>query len=310
MVVELAGKDLKEVLPGPYTFQTYYCQRPVPKGLEGALRELSGDTISMALGYGSVFSRAASPDSVPDVLLLSPDAMDFHWAKKRPSVFPILQFALNRLGPNYYQEKIELDSGMQRVKYGVIGEQEFIAHAQGGRYDSELAGRGRGKLYTAGRIQKAILVPIIKPEDSRQRHMIDRAINQARIDGVWLSLGLLPEKFTFDDLARTYVSLSYRADVRVEKKDKVDTLLRNNWVEYQSMLLPILSEFISSGILASHSPEVFQKHISPPKQDVEDWLKKCRRTAFMINYLKNPMTFGLMDGLLYAFAKARRSIQG
>lgn len=154
-------------------------------------------------------------------------------------------------------------------------------------------------------------MPIITPKNPNDKHAIDLAINQARIDGVWLSLGLLSDKFTFDDLARTYVGLSYMADVRVEKKGKSQSLLENNKREYEEMLTPILEEFVRTGILGvSPDGSDYQKYISPSWQEVDNWLRECRKTAFLTNYLKNPLTFGLMEGILYALAKVRRVRRG
>ena len=202
---------------------------------------------------------------------------------------------------------MEVDGIRKGIKIGVIGHDEFLKHARGSMPYAMESGEGKGFLYLAGRLQKAALVPIVSNANEAEQAQIDQAINQARIDGVWLTLGLMPNRFTFDQFANQYVGLSYLADRRVEKASKPKDLLYGSYEDYKAMFTPILDEFRRNGIISGERSGIFEKQKSLPEDAVREWLRKSGKHAFEVNFFQNPLTFGLGTGIWYGIAKIRRA---
>jgi hypothetical protein len=214
---------------------------------------------------------------------------------------------LNRFGFNFYQTEITDGGSKFPVKLAVISRDNFIKGCNGTLAAKEKAGIGAFGFYVAGRMQKVALHPLYKGREN-QTVEIETAINNARIDGLWFSLGLLKDSFTFDELLRTYVSLSYRSDVRIEQRGKVEKIIAAGLADYRNMLYPLLDQFILNGLLTKTEDGKFLKLESPSKQETyrRIWSIKARTT--LINYLKNPASAGLLRGLGYAFQKIVRAI--
>lgn len=153
--------------------------------------------------------------------------------------------------------------------------------------------------------RKPPLSPLYKREDE-STVAVESAINTARIDGIWFAMGLLEQKFSYDELLHMYVSLSYKADVRIEKKGKVELLIDRSQDDYAAMLKPIIDSFIENSLIVSGDGG-FEKAISLPRKEVIRRLKQLRTMTFVTNYLKNTLTAGLANGLYYALQKIIRS---
>lgn len=311
---EILWDDKTLELPRPGSLPTFYPSRSrslkAYPGIISELQLIGEGQMSTAWGYGSSHTGESS-NSLIDVLIVVDDPNSFHQANKdsRPKDYdpvtgiPALQAWLNRFSPNFYPSEVLIDGEPRGIKYGVIGLEDFLLQARSG-----LRGReGCSHLYTAGRLQKAMLVPYILDADPFTRRNIDIAINQARIDGVWLALGLLPEQFDRESLMRKYVGLSYAADVRVEKEDKIDLLINQSRAEYDEMMDDLLGAFTAEGILEQTGEDEFRKRFSLPEAEVKAWLAESAKYSFKINYLKNPMTYGPIRGLEYSLAKLRRA---
>src|SRR3989344_7788546 len=253
---EILWKASDTVLPGADSFPAFY---PSPEhalqkypGLVPALESLGGNQLSTVLGYGSSFNGESAGDSWLDFLVVVQDAEQFdrqNQARRPKDYSPPFGWRfeswLQRFSPNYKHSELSLDQGTKKIKYMVLGIDDFLTQASAGlRHRGGLA-----HLYTAGRLQKAMLVPFILDEDPARRSQIDTAINQARIDGVWLAMGLLPEYFDYNNLLRTYVGLSYAADIRVEKANKVNLLIEQSQQEYARMMGDLIGAFVRTEVL-------------------------------------------------------------
>lgn len=309
----LSRKSPKLRIVKPDRFRTFYSPKPEISGLEEGIRRIGGGHIELALGYGSFFSGVASGDSIPDVLLSVRNPWRFYQfiASERDVKLgtirdPGFHALWNTHKVNFYLGEVNLDGSKQDIKIGVIGHSEMLKHARGGMPGNK---DGKGKLYLAGRLHKAVLAPILNETTPSAQQEIDLAINQARIDGVWLALGLLPRYFEFKDLTKTYVNLSYAADRRVEKANKAQSLLDNNEEYYRQMLYPILNAFKDCGIVQRTDSKsvIFEKRMSLTEEDVRKWLKESGTHAFIVNFFENIWTMRPFKGALYGLAKARRS---
>lgn len=183
----------------------------------------------------------------------------------------------------------------------------MVKHARGGRPD---VSEGKGGLYLAGRMQKAMFPTLVDNATSEEQERIDLSFNRARIDGIWLALGLLSCYCTFDEIAEKYVNLSYAADKRVERANKSQSLLEKNYEYYEQMLRPILTCFVNKGIIepVAERVDLFEKKISLAKGDIEKWLKECSKDALKVNIGFNIWTMGPFNGLGYEAEKVKRII--
>ena|SRR6266700_7382229 len=192
---------------------------------------------------------------------------------------------LNRFGFNFYQSSIPTEEGDLRIKYGVISAANFIKGCNGTLEEKEETGAGKFGLYVAGRMQKVALRSLHDRNDEQNKQLadIEAGINTARIDGVWLAMGLQDKRFTFDQLLTDYVSLSYRADIRPERTDKIPTLIEMGKADYQRMLDPIIQDFRDQNLITQYEDGGFEKMHSLSKEQVERRLKKIKQRTFIIN---------------------------
>lgn len=246
-----------------------------------------------AYAYGSFFN-GESKKSRPDFMLFVDDPKEFFRGHKRFSWW--LQTRMNTISPNFYPGRMEIDGQLRGIKYAIIGYENFIQLIE------------RGSLYTEGRFQKAAVVPLIRDTDDPRQANLDTAINIARFRGAWTTLAFVPKRFNYDQFAQEYVNLSYRADVRVEKKDKARIILDQSPEDYETMLGDILNAFVEAGILGKDQ-DSYEQRLTPDKKEVNALIWKSKFYAFGINYIKNWITFGPIKGLLYAGAKVLRSLE-
>jgi len=203
---------------------------PVSPSLESAashLQERYGKHIAALLAYGSQLFGRTRRGSAYDfwVIVKNPaafhqDNAEFYRSSLTVSSTPEKQITLNQAGPLFYS----LQSGDMEIKIGVLGE-------------AELAKLCRGKWWTVkGRMQK----PLKKFSSTRT---VDDAILAARREAVACGVNLVPKEFTFKELLRQIVSLSYRAEIRPEAKNaKINAITESSHTELKEIYLPLLKE--------------------------------------------------------------------
>ncbi len=297
----------------PDSFPTFYSPKQEIPGLAEGIRKIGGDTIEMALGYGSTFSGVGAKDSLMDILLVVRNpglfysrATEANNLKLGTLNSPAFHTVWDLIKTNFHLGTIDLEGKPHGVKLGILDHHEFIRQARGG-----LPGVSNSKdyLYLAGRLHKAVLSPVIVDTTPREQQEIDLAINQARIHAAWLTLGLIPRYFEFDQFAEKYTNLSYAADGRVEKKGKSKSLLNNNYPLYQEMLSPILDRLIEFGVIEVVNENIFEKRKSLSEEEVRKWLKKCKHHSMIVNILENTWTMGIGVGIGYEYRKIKRAKQ-
>lgn len=299
-------RDVQRYSPRPDSFPTY---RPsvepvleVHPDLLDSVKGLVTDQVSMIEGYGSIFSGEGREDSWVDlnVYVYNPRRY-FEQQGKR---YPTLHALVNLLSPNYYYTDILVDGKPRRTKLGVIGVDNFVSQAQASLKESGHLGH----VYTSGRKMKAGHYLLVEGTSPEIRSQIDQATNRARIDGVWLALGLVNEIFDYQTLLREYVNLSYAADVRLEKKDKVDQIINQNALDYDLMMQDLLGAFVQKDVIEEVGGGFFRKKISLEEREVRDWLREGKGYFIAINYIKNPLTPGVVQAFEYGVQKAKRAI--
>ncbi|OGE62734.1 hypothetical protein A2964_01135 [Candidatus Daviesbacteria bacterium RIFCSPLOWO2_01_FULL_40_27] len=296
----------------PDSFPTYYPPKIINLPLERAIRRIGGSSIERAHAYGSYVSGDAVKDSLMDILLIVRNPWLFY--EEAAACRDIKLGTTNNPGfhalwsykkGSYYLATLDLDGSRQKAKIAVISHDELLKHARGGRPDPE----GKGMLYQAGRLHKVALPIIFDDTTPEERSEIDRAVNRARIDGMWLALGSASRYFDFDQLAGIYVNLSYAADKRVEKANKSQTLLVRSYDDYWQMFDPMLRCFEGAGIIRplTGEPGIYEKRMSLTGEVVRQWLKKSASHAFKVNFFQNIWTMGPLNGALYGLAKLKRA---
>lgn len=247
-------RALRPPLPHPET-HAFFPQTEVNNDLrEHIIKRVGEKNLVWAMQYGSQVGGDAGKRSMHDVMVIVEDIEEFHKLNMllRPFDYGLPHSVkwhtlLNRFGFNFYHSHFKDGADDLSLKLAVISKGDFIRGCSGALSDGEKRKRGAFGMYVAGRVQKAALAPLAKRDADAP--MIEAAINTARVDGVWYALGFLNKKFTYNDLVRAYVSLSYWADVRVEKRGKIETLIKNNEKDYKEMLEPIIQGFIKQRLI-------------------------------------------------------------
>lgn len=296
-------------LVGPRDFIAAYPSAPDIDGLRAEISRIGGKPLIRAHGYGSAFSSDARKGSRMDILLVVDNqyAAYYHLAKL-PEVRlgstrdPGFQSELNYLKGNFYLTRLNLNGKKREAKVWVISLDEFAKHARGGRPGVP---DSKGGVYLSGRMHKAMFPIIVDNATPEQRDIFDTSFNQARLDGIWLTLGLSDQYVTYRELAEKYVNLSYAADRRVEKAGKSQSLLKKNDEFYEQMLRPIINCFVEKGILepVEGKTDVYEKRMSLAKEDVEKWLKRGKNIALFKNIFLNYLTMGPWNSLGYELSK-------
>lgn len=289
---------------------------PVEKGHEfltnEALRRAGKDNLVYAIEYGSQVTGDASKSSKYDMMIVVDDATQFHKDGLKVAggdyAYPhvaLYHGLLNKLGFNFYHAKVRDDNDqVVGVKLAVISKKNFIKGCYGTLPRRYRQAQGAFGMYVAGRVQKAALAPLYKKEE--EAPLIESAINAARIDGVWFALASVDQRFTYEDILRAYVRGSYWTDVRVEKKGKTDTFIEKNPEDYREILTPIIQSMVESGLMREVEGG-FEKVISMGKGEHRASIARLKSTSFLTNYLKNPLTTGIVRGIIYALSKVARS---
>jgi hypothetical protein len=270
------------------------------------------ENLVAAIEYGSHVTGDATATSIRDFILIAKDTEMFH---KRnivlcPEDYPrprsaTVQTLFNR-GPSYYRTEIpQFDGESAKAKYAVISLDNFIKGCHGTLAKKDREEPGGFGLSIAGRMQKVALNPIHLPEDDGTRMRLEESIHHARVDGAKLALGSLGENFSLDEMLKSYVSLSYRADVRPEKKGKAHILLEHSREEYADMMNPILADFCDVGIL-KEGEEGWEKLSAISEKDYGKRMRRLKLQTFGRNF-KPVLTFGPVESVIYAGEKLKRA---
>lgn len=283
--------------------------------LQQEVLKRTGDNLVYAIQYGSSIAGDATSTSMIDMIIIVENTKEFHERNKSVAAkdYGIPRSTafhdwLNRFGFNFYHSAFQTENGPTKTKYAVISRDNFVKGCHGSLLENEKEKIGAFGFYVAGRMQKAALKPLLMTKNEQKVTEIEQAINSARIDGVWLTLGLVPKEFTLNDLLKKYVSLSYLADIRIEKPGKIQTMLNKNYQDYLNMILPILSDFVRIGLIKPAENGNWTKIESPSEAEVKKRLISIKARTAVTNYLKNPITTGINKSADYALQKVRRAI--
>jgi len=202
--------------------------QPQPFTLEDAAQYLArryGPHLSALMAYGSRVCGRPRTGSAYDfwLILRDPDAFhrqnaDFYRTQLNLPSTPEEQIALNREGPLFYCLR---DGGLE-MKLAVLGEDDLVRLCASDWWTVK------------GRMQKPLRA-------FRSTPKVDAAIAAARAEGLRHALNLVPRRFILERLLREIVGLSYRAEIRPERKRaKILSILESGREELARIYLPLL----------------------------------------------------------------------
>jgi hypothetical protein len=274
--------------------------RPDAAELAAGLRERGGPSLAAVVFFGSRKTQA-SPDawSAHDFFVVVDGYRSFfsslraHGAQRRPAW---LVAALNAvMPPNQVGVTMPLSGGRSaRAKCAVVSREAFARETSHRRHDHFFLGR---------LCQQTEIV--FTADDVRREQVLDALTSAHALTYTW-ARPWLPPRFDVESYCRTMLRVSFSAEIRPERMDRVQAL----WDAQQNYLRPVyavlLQELRVSGALVEPEPGVFA--VAQPAGRLEHlrlalyftW-SKVRATARWTKYV---VTFD--DWLEFILRKARR----
>jgi Phosphatidate cytidylyltransferase, mitochondrial len=203
---------------------------PIIPSVESAAAEVTkryGKHIAALLAYGSrVFGQARAGSEydfwviVKEPTAFHADNADFYLTQLNRKSTPEEQARLNQAGPLFYAFNTET----MKIKMAVIGEQTFADLCRDTWWSVK------------GRMQKPVRPIVMSPT-------VEAALAAARAEGLECGLGLVPKRFTMEQLLFHICSLSYKSEIRPEAKTaKIRSILASAGPQLEEIYRPLLAE--------------------------------------------------------------------
>uniref|UniRef100_A0A0N4ZYZ0 Phosphatidate cytidylyltransferase, mitochondrial n=1 Tax=Parastrongyloides trichosuri TaxID=131310 RepID=A0A0N4ZYZ0_PARTI len=198
------------------------------------------DTADYVFAYGSgAISQGDTNmhDKMVDFIVVTNDPLKFHMDNigQNPGHYSFLRkfgpVCITKLQTRfcarvYYNTNIQ--SGNRFIKYGVISTDNLLQDL----YDWNW-------LYVAGRMQKPVL-SVLQPTEK-----IKEAAQINRISALQFALLMVGDTFTYEDLFKQIVGISYNGDFRQkfgEDKNKIDKIVRGSYDKLVEIYKPLLED--------------------------------------------------------------------
>jgi hypothetical protein len=251
-----------------------------------------GDNLVGLIGYGSMVFGRPRAGSLRDYWVIYRDYEDFHSRNeefykeslnKKSTVEE--QIRTNKEGPNFYQW-IDKENDIH-IKTAVMQEDDFYRFCT-----SE-------PLVVKGRMQKPLKIVRVSKK-------VQEGIDAARREGAELGINLINKEFTFDDFLFAVQSLSYRAEIRPEGKNrKIYSIIDKGKDELDRIYRPLLEElpFVEKKDEHTYVDTRLDETKKELKKKTLKMLKRLKwsRQAFKI-LIRNYATFN--NPVKYTFMKA------
>jgi hypothetical protein len=201
--------------PQLLTFISQQSARPAPPGVQPLCNEILsryGSAVQAVLFYGSCLRRNDETEGIVDLYVL---------VDNYRSAYPGWTLALGNtlLPPNVFYLELPWREGLVRAKYAVLSLADFQRGTSRGWFHSYLWGRFA---------QPAALV---YSRDLRITREVQQALARAVVTFISRVLPSLPESFTAREVWQDGLSLSYRAELRAERVEKLVHLFEF-WRDY------------------------------------------------------------------------------
>ncbi|WP_434781428.1 hypothetical protein [Aurantiacibacter hainanensis] len=249
--------------------------RSVEPAVSAFAEKLAGEAGAMAvLFYGSNL-RTGSLEGVLDFYVLTPGAPE------------------KRLWPTVSYREWEHEGETLRAKIATMTLARFVAAARGETLDTTIWTRF---------VQPSALV---WSRDPLARSQVASAIEAAAITAARLAVAVGPDSGVEAEYWRELFRATYRAEFRVEKPGREDSILQLNPDHFDGLLPDALA---AGGIPFGRDGAVLTPRITRPEQQrVQAWWKKRRRLGKPLNIARLARATRTFDGAArYAAWKVER----
>lgn len=223
--------------------------REVPDGVRALVEVLLdryGDATQAILFYGSCFRTGDDTDGLVDLYVLV-DSYHAVLPKRSQAI------ANKLLPPNVFYLQLPVQDRVVRTKYAVLSLTDFQRGTSKQWFHSYLWGRF------------AQPVGLLHARNNQVEEQVRAALAQAVITFIARVMPQLPERFTARELWREGLLLSYRAELRSERPDKL-VYLFDSGKEYYEQLTRAAMVSVPFAVKILTEPEGFRYHAHIPAQ--------------------------------------------
>jgi len=259
---------------------------PAIHALADVLLETYGNPVLAILFYGSCLRSGTDRGGMVDLYVI----VDSYSATFPKSILSILN---KLLPPNVFYLEVPFEDRRVRAKYAVLSLADFSCGTSKRWFHSYIWGRF------------AQPVGLVYARDERVAGQIQSTLTQAVLTFIARVLPLTPSPFTSRDLWRKGLELSYRAELRAERPDKLAGLFEAAPDYYERITRAALTAL--SFPLEIHKSEagcLYSVHISKRGRRISrlDWIVRSWQGKILsaLRILKGALTFrGGLDYLLW-----------
>jgi len=201
------------------------------EALVAAVRRQHGAAVVAVLFYGSCLRSGDPATGIADFYVV---VESYRGAGMGP-----ISASMNRLlPPNVFYLETPLQGHTLRAKYAVVRQDQFIAGV-----------RGEWLLpYLWGRFAQPSQIAWTR--DESQQRVLQEALTMARQTFLRRATAALRGEFTVETLWQEALLMSYRTELRAERRDKIRSLVHADPEYYQTVTAPVLADFPWCEVLA------------------------------------------------------------
>jgi len=245
-----------------------------------------GETVQVILFYGSCLRTGTDRGGMVDLYVI---------VDSYPAASPnFILSALNKLlPPNVFYLEVPVEDRKVRAKYAVLSLDDFIRGTSMRWFHS----------YIWGRFAQPVGVLYVR--NDRVAGQIQSALAQAVLTFIARVLPLVPSPFTSRELWQKGLELSYRAELRAERPDKLVGLFEAAPDYYESITRAALSTLpVSAHIQEINGGRCYSVHISRRARRIArlDWMVRSWQGKILsvLRLIKGTLTFrGGVDYILW-----------
>jgi len=203
--------------------KTPHAASPAMRALIASIMARYGQAVEAVLYYGSCLRKGDELDGIVDLYVLVDTYRSAYGRRWVPAVFNKL------LPPNVFYLEIPFEGQTVRAKYAVFSVADFQRGASPRWFHS----------YVWGRFAQPAGLLYARSAETEQQ--VTAALAQAAMTFIQRILPCAPERFSARHLWRRGLLLSYRAELRSERPDKVARLYDASAPHYERLTRAILA---------------------------------------------------------------------
>lgn len=193
--------------------------RPVPSSVNTLAQDILvryGDAVQAILFYGSCFRKGDDTGGIVDLYVLVDNYRHAYGRYSRA-------FFNNLLPPNVFYLEVPYEARKCRVKYAVFSFKDFLRGTSTHSFHSYLWGR------------LAQPVGLVYARNNHITAQVHAALGRAVITFITRVVPVIPPQFTSHELWSKGLGLTYAAELRAERPDKLVSLLNSDLHHYEEL---------------------------------------------------------------------------